>query len=230
MINLIILAMEEELNGVLSQLTNVKTIDDKYAKLYEFKINDEKYIMTLGKIGKVSTALFIGYLSAKYSIKRIFNVGTSGALNNDLHIGDVVVADEIMYHDVDVTGFNYKMGQVPKCPLKFNADKEYIASKKIKAENYSFKVHKGLIISGDTFINKTNYKKINSEILKDALCCEMESGSVAQCCYHLQIPFVIIRSISDVVTKENNDKTFDDNLNEVAINSGKVLLDLISEK
>lgn len=226
-INLIIVAMEEELNGVLTQLKRVKKIDGKYSTLYEFKIKGETYLMTLGKIGKVATAYFIGYLSSIYDIKRIFNVGTSGALKDSVKIGDIIIATQVIYHDVDVTSFNYEIGRVPSCPRAFAADEEYLKSRELKKYD-QFNVHRGLIISGDTFVNARNVNKIDEELLYAALGAEMEAGAVAQCSYLLKIPFVIIRSVSDVICNANNKQEHEVNLDEVSINAGKVLLDLIS--
>ncbi len=226
-INLIVLAMEEELNGVLKQLTSYEIIENKFGNHYKFSLNGTTYIMTLGKIGKVSTGLFLGYLSSIYDIERVFNVGTSGGLNLNLNVGDVVIASEIMYYDVDVRAFNYQLGQVPSCPLKFVPDNNYLKGKKLN--KYNFKIHHGLIVSGDNFLTKENVKdKIPGVILSKALCGEMESGAVAQSCFILKIPFIIIRSISDIILEENNKETYDNALEIASSNAGRVLIDLIN--
>lgn len=223
-VNLIICAMQEELNGILKYLKEVKKSHNKFSTIYEFINENEHYVLTLGKIGKVSTSLYIGYLSSIYEIKRVFNVGTAGALTSNVKIGDIVIATGVMFHDVDVTGFNYEEGQIPHCPKIFRPDEEYISN--INLPSYDFKIHRGLIISGDTFITKNNIKKISANILKDALCGEMESAAVGECCYFLNIPFIIIRSISDYVL-HSNEEEFDTNLNQVSLNAGKVLLAII---
>ncbi len=226
-INLIIVAMQEELDGILSQIKEYEIEKNKYTTLYKFKIKEETYYLTLGKIGKVASAFFIGYLASIYNIKRIFNVGTSGSLKDNVKIGDVIIADKISYYDVDVTSFNYELNQVPSCPKFFVPDKNYLLN---KIENkYDFKIHQGLIVSGDTFINKKNVNNIEKSLLKEALCSEMESASVAQCAYILDIPFIIIRSISDVVTEDENALKHDINLQEVSLHAGRVLLDILTK-
>lgn len=227
MVSLILLAMEEELDGVLKLLSNVKETKLKDNTIYEFKIKGKEYIMTLGKIGKVSTALFLGYLSSVYPIERVFNVGTSGALSSKVNIGDIVIADGVMYHDVDVTGFNYELGTIPGCPKVFIPDEEYLKRFNFKADEFDFKIHRGLVISGDTFITKKNVNRIPQELINSALCGEMESGSVGQCCYLLNIPFIVIRSISDYVFENVNNEAHSLNLAQVSENAGKVLLKMI---
>ena len=83
-VNLIIAAMDEEVQALLDNLPNyeVKTIDDNTA--YEFKIRDENFILVKGKIGKVYTSIFLSRLALILKIKRVFNIGTSGGVNNSL--------------------------------------------------------------------------------------------------------------------------------------------------
>lgn len=226
-ISLIIIAMDEELNAVLNELDSYDIINNELGTLYSFNKNDVNYIMTLGKIGKVSTAFFIGKLSMQYNIERIFNIGTSGALTDKIDIGDVVVASRVVYHDVDVLGFGYEEGQIPSCPKVFASDEEYIASKHFDASQHSFKIVRGLIASGDKFVTKNNYDLLSVFAKENAVCAEMESGAVAQCAYLLNVPFVVIRSISDYVLDYDNGKKMDSNMTTVCSNCAKVLLKYI---
>ncbi len=228
MVSLILLAMKEELDGVLKFLTNVKKSKLKDNTIYEFNLKGKDYIMTLGKIGKVSTGLFLGYLSSIYQIERVFNVGTAGAFTNKVNIGDIVIADGVMYHDVDVTGFNYEYGVIPGSPKTFIPDEKYLCNFDFNGNEFNFKIHRGLVISGDTFITKHNVNRIPKKLIEEALCGEMESGSVGQCCYQLKIPFIVIRSISDYVFENVNNEAHTLNLEQVSQNAGKVLMKLIS--
>lgn len=226
--NLIIIAMQEELNVLLSLLPSVEKEDSDLGTLYSFKINNIEYTLILGKIGKVFTAFNLGRIIERYDIIRIFNMGTSGAISSSLNIGDVIVANEVIYHDVDVTSFAYEYGQVPSCPISFNLDEEYI-NKHLKTNYDAFKVHRGKVISGDTFLNKNNINKIPSIILKNALCGEMEAGAIAQVAYYLNIPTIIIRTISDNIYTPSNHIDMDNNLYKACVNGSKVLIDLLGK-
>lgn len=226
-VSLIIIAMDEELNALLDALDFYEIIDDDICKRYLYKKNNINYLITLGKIGKVSTAFLIGKISSYYNIDRIINIGTSGALQCSLNIGDVVIASNIIYSDVDVTGFNYKLGQVPSMPYMYTPDEEYISSKVDNLNNLSFSIHRGLISSSDSFVTKNNYDKLPEFIKENALCAEMESGSVAQCATIINVPFIIIRSISDYVLSNNNSKQMDINMDQVCKNCAEVLIRML---
>ena len=121
-ITLIIVAMEEELQGVLNELKDYEVIESEIGNLYSFSKSGVNYILTLGKIGKVATAFHIGKLSERYKIERIFNVGTSGALTDSINVGDVVVASSVIYSDVDLKEFNYELCQMAQATLYFAPD------------------------------------------------------------------------------------------------------------
>ena len=226
-INLILIAMQEELNVLLTMLPPFKKVDTDLGELIFFNIKEEEYLLMLGRIGKVSTALILGRLYERYEIKRIFNMGTAGSLIKSINIGDIVIASEVIYHDVDVVGFNYDYGQVPGNPQIFIPDEEYISSH-LKGSYDSFKIHKGRVISGDSFLTKDNINRIPSFILEKAICGEMEAGAISQVGYNLNIPVIIIRTISDYIYAPSNGIDMDKNLKRACINGSRVLLDLIT--
>ncbi|MDD6302760.1 MAG: 5'-methylthioadenosine/adenosylhomocysteine nucleosidase [Bacillales bacterium] len=222
--SLIVAAMQVEFDALKNELDSYREIEVQNEKLLEFSLNGEYYLLGLGKIGKVSTAFFLGKLFSCLTIKRVFNIGTSGGVNSSLNISDVIIATEVGYYDVDVIDFGYQMGQVPGFPKYFTSDLNFIESKKISSK---FNIVKGLILSGDNFVSKRVYNKTILKDVKECLACEMEAGAVAQCCYSMNIPFVIIRSISDIVTKDDNNLDLDKNEKSVSTNSALVLLELI---
>ena len=93
--NLVIAAMDEEMNALLTLLPNPKKIDIKNEELYEFNINDQYYLVGRGKIGKVHTAVYLTKLFEELKIKRVFNIGTSGGVDNSLKLSDVVIANKL---------------------------------------------------------------------------------------------------------------------------------------
>lgn len=223
-VNLIIIAMDEEFEALLNNIKDYQVEDFFDNKIYSFKFNKEYFIALRGKIGKVSTAFYIGQLSMKFNIKKIYNLGTSGAYQKSLNIGDVVIASRVGYFDVDVTGFSYPMGQVPHCPRFFESESVNITNLNFDG----FKVHQGLIGSSDSFITIKNVDLFPLKEL-NPLCVEMEAGAVSQCAYLLKIPFIIIRSISDKIYEKDNSLDFDNNLKRASNNCVSVLLKLIND-
>lgn len=222
-VNLIIAAMDEEVQALLDNLPNyeVKTIDDNTA--YEFKIRDENFILVKGKIGKVYTSIFLSRLALVLKIKRVFNIGTSGGVKKGLKINDVIIATKVGYHDVDVTFFNYEIGQIPGDPRYYECDNEFVESKIIDPK-YSIK--RGIILSGDSFVTRENINSKNINV-EECLACEMESASVGQTCSQLKIPFVVIRSISDLTFEQIDLDRNSDDVVSSSTNSALVLLELI---
>lgn len=224
-LNLIVAAMDIEVQALLDNIDSYQEIDIDDSKGYRFILNNEKYLLVKGKIGKVNTAFYLGRLALNYKIKRVFNIGTSGGVDKSLKINDVIVATKVGYHDVDVTFFgDYELGQMPGSPRYFECDNDFIDSKKID-DKYSIK--RGIILSGDSFIHKGNYKSTNVYTSKDCLSCEMEAAAVGQVCYTLNIPFVVIRSISDLIFENIDEENNDNNFISSSTNSALVLLEYL---
>ncbi len=225
-INLIVAAMEVELNALLNEISQYEEIKVKGETLYRFIRNNKVYYAGLGKIGKVHTAVYLTKMIESLNIERIFNIGTSGGIKEDLTTSDVIIATKVGYYDVDVTDFSYKLGQMCSCPQYFSCDTEYVKNNLRKSE---LSLKEGIVLSGDTFMNREKYLKSNLVRLEDEIfACEMESGAVGQVCYIYNIPFVVIRSISDIVTRDNNNfEEHVSNADATSTNSAKVLLQLI---
>lgn len=225
-ISIIIIAMDEEFKYFLSGLdVDYSIINIEGEKTYYFNKNDNDYLALRGRVGKVSTAFYLGKLSETYDIKRIFNIGTSGGVDRRLKIGDIVIANKVIYHDVDATAFNYELGQVPGFPLAYECDMEYLNNKAIYHDK-TFKVHSGVIASGDSFITRKNVKSVSIKRIAP-MCVEMESASVGQSAYLMKVPFIVIRSISDLVFKKHNADDSVNNLDLACMNNVKVLLSIL---
>ena len=140
-------------------------------------------------------------------IDYIINVGVAGGIDKDINICDVVIGDRLVQHDFDFTPFNYKKGFIPNVGTYIPCDKQLIdIAKTIEMDT---KVTVGVISSGDIFIsNEQMGAKINNKF--NALCVEMEGASVAQVCYLCNVPFLVIRAISDSPYEKDNHLTFEE--------------------
>ena len=149
-------------------------------------------------VGKVNAAICTQILCDRYQVDRIINTGVAGSLCNELDIGDLVVAKDVVHHDMDVTALGYAVGQVPGLSVfAFAADENLIAKSYDAAEQINPGHTKiGRIASGDPFVAGREKK---DKIIADtgAICTEMEGAAVAHTAWRNQIPIAVIRAISD---------------------------------
>lgn len=224
-VELIILAMDEEFIHLRKRLGDqVRTETFNGEKLYLFERGKKQYVAIRGRVGKVATAFHIGKLSEIYAIRRIFNLGTSGGYSKKLSIGDVVIADRVIYHDVDACEFGYAKGQVPGFPCEYFCEQH----KAIVSDQRDYNIFRGRVASGDSFITDKNRTRFPLDEM-DPLCVEMEAGAVAQCAYLMNIPFVVIRSISDLVYKISNAEDSEFNLDIASEHCIDVLFMMIDD-
>ncbi len=160
--------------------------------------NVESVVVTSG-VGKVNAAACAQILITHFNVDRLINTGVSGAIHDDLEVGDIVISTDCMEHDVDVTGFGYQYGVIPRMSTSiFVADETLIklALDASTKEVTDHKTIKGRIVSGDQFISSNERKLF---ILKhfNASTTEMEGAAIAHVAHLNNIPFVIIRSMSD---------------------------------
>ena len=225
----IIGAMEEEVKGLLSKMENVTTINKCGTTLYHGNLLSLDVVLLQCGIGKVAAAVGTTILIDQFSPDYVINTGSAGGLSYDLNVGDVIISQEVRYHDVDVTLFGYEYGQIPKMPAGFTPDKKLVdfalqAAKKITDIN----ITDGLIVSGDSFIHDENdVDRIKSK-LPPMKATEMEAAAIAQVCYMSKTPFLIIRSVSDVPGKESK-HSFEEFLIVAAKNSEKLILQILEE-
>lgn len=195
----IIFAMDEELNALLKYLEIEKEYNIFDLKFYEGRINDNRCILTKVGIGKVNSARGTQILIDNMSVDIIINIGVAGGISNTLKVCDIVVGEKLVQHDFDITAFNHEKGYIPNVGVYIESDNYLInIAKRIEMDN----IHYGIIASGDIFCTeKSMSEKINKKF--NALCTEMEGASIAQVCYLSNIPFIVIRSISDIPNNDN---------------------------
>jgi len=224
----IIFPMEEEINAIKEYLTVTKETKIYELTFIEGLISDKECVIVEGGVGKVNAARTAQILIDNFKIDYLLNVGVAGGIDESLNVGDIVIGQRLVQHDFDITAFDHKKGYIPNIGDYINADEELVnlANKVIKnTENTHVKT--GTIASGDIFITDQNIsKEINKEF--DALCVEMEGASIAQVAKLCNIPFLILRSISDV-PNNNNKVTYEEFLEESTKIIAKVVNNLLKE-
>jgi len=194
----IIGAMEEELEP-LFKLMKLDNILNKANMVFNSgTLFGNKVVAVISGIGKVNAGICTQILIDDFKVSSVINIGIAGGTGVNVLPGDVVIANNLVQHDMDTSAFGDEIGQVPRVDtFDFPCDeylikKALIACSEIKEHNFFV----GRIVTGDQFINDTEKLRwLNDKF--GALACEMEGGSIAQVCYLNNIPFVIIRSISD---------------------------------
>ena len=149
-------------------------------------------------VGKVNAALCVQILCDCFGVTHLVNTGIAGSLSNELDIGDLVVSKDAMYHDFDCGGFGYPHGKVPGMDvIAFPANETMMHYALTAGEQvHPGHIKVGRVATGDQFICD---KAVKNTIIENtqALCTEMEGGAIAQAAYRNEVPFVIIRAISD---------------------------------
>lgn len=212
----IIAAMEEEIRLLTETLKNKQHITIANQQFYEGQIHDLDVVLVQSGIGKVNatiaTALLINHFDAEF----IINTGSAGGIGKDLKVGDLVVSTRLAYNDADARVFGYEFGQIPQMPAKFIADSNYCDLAEEVGMHLGWKVHKGEVVSGDSFIASSERIKETLNYFPNALVTEMEGTAVAQTCYQFDVPFIVVRAVSDTADEEAN-ISFD----EFVIQAGK---------
>lgn len=194
----IIGAMDVEVATLKKDMTIERTLSRASMDFFEGKIGSTDVVVVKSGIAKVNAGICVQILADEFHVTHIINTGVAGSMDAKINIGDIVLSTDACYHDVDATIFGYKRGEVPQMGrLEFQAD-EWLRNKAkeaIKAANPELGIFEGRVISGDQFIGGDVSKKPLEQF--GALCTEMEGAAIAQASYLNNIPFVIIRAISD---------------------------------
>ncbi|KRL21568.1 MTA SAH nucleosidase [Lentilactobacillus kisonensis DSM 19906 = JCM 15041] len=221
--------MDEELAILKEALDNGSTEHYGNNDFFIGQIHHQKLVIVKSGIGKVQAGITAAILIDHFKVDSVINSGSAGGIGEGLSIGDVVVSSETAYHDVDVTAAGYEMGQLPNFPARFPADRQ-LADKILQAaKDNNVVTHRGLVVSGDQFVADP---KVIAEIKKnfpDALCSEMEGAAVGQVAYENDVPYVVIRAMSDV-GDENANVNFDQFIVSAGKQSGQMLIDFFKNE
>lgn len=195
----IIGAMELEVEELKSKLTDKKITQKAGMEFNEGILNGTSVVVVRSGIGKVNAALCVQILADIFHVTHVINTGVAGSLNAGLDIGDIVISRDAIHHDMDVTIFGYQLGEVPQMGCReFAADDHLITLAQESCARVNPDIHAiiGRVVSGDQFISSKDVKeRLISNFQGD--CAEMEGASIAHGAHLNQIPFVIIRAISD---------------------------------
>ncbi|MGE8548800.1 MAG: 5'-methylthioadenosine/adenosylhomocysteine nucleosidase [Alcaligenes sp.] len=194
----IIVAMHEELEVVLARLQDARTRHRAGMTFHCGAYLGKAVVAVVCGVGKVNAAACTQLLISEFSVGRIINIGIAGGLAPGIVPGDVVIADTLVQHDMDVQALGLPPGQIFRLDtFDFPADPALLAIARQAAQRIEgHRVHVGRIVTGDQFVACNDKIQWLTRTF-GALACEMESAAIAHVCYLNSLPFVCIRSISD---------------------------------
>ena len=195
----IIGAMDVEVASLKDIMAEPQVISLAGMDFYAGLIDEKEIVVVKSGIGKVNAAICTQILADKFHVSAVINTGVAGSLNNDIDICDIVVSTSAQQHDMDVTPLGYDKGIIPDMKTsEFPADKGLIHLAKISAESAKLdvNVYEGKVVSGDQFIGTQDAKRYLRQTFGGD-CAEMEGASIAHAAFLNNIPFLIIRAISD---------------------------------
>lgn len=220
-------AMQEEIAPILSNFSEYQTIEYAQNTFYFAKFGEHDLVIAYSKIGKVNSAVTATLMIEKFACEIMFFVGVAGALNPDLHIGDIIYATFTAQHDLDLTAFGHPHGFVPGINIFEHTDDKLNQIANAVANKHNIKIKPAVIVSGDQFICNNEKKDwIRNTFNADAV--EMEGAGVAQVCAMIGVPFLMFRVISD---EANNaaEVDFDKFLEQSSEISARFLINMLEE-
>jgi len=220
-------AMPEEIAPILKIVGEYTRTEYAGNSYYEANYKGSALVIAYSKIGKVFSTLTAATMIEHFGCQKLLFSGVAGGINPSLKIGDLIVATQLSQHDLDITAFGHPMGFVPGGSVFVEADRELIALSKEVACELGKTVQEGTIATGDQFVHDA---KIKENIVKhfnaDAL--EMEGGSVAVVCNALNVPFFILRAISDTADTDAS-FSFDEFMESSAIISAEFVMKMVDK-
>ncbi|MBE4908070.1 5'-methylthioadenosine/S-adenosylhomocysteine nucleosidase [Bacillus luteolus] len=225
----IIGAMEEEVTILRETIENREDTTIAGCEFTTGTIHGQEVILLKSGIGKVNAAMSTTLLLQNFNPTYVINTGSAGGYLESLNVGDIVISSEVRHHDVDVTAFNYEYGQVPGLPAAFSADQKLVdIAEKCASTIENVQVVKGLIATGDSFMNDPERVEFVRTKFTELYAVEMEAAAIAQVCFQFGTPFVITRALSDIAGKESN-VSFENFLETAAVNSSTIVIKIVEE-
>lgn len=220
----IIGAMDEEVISLKRKMHVTEQREIAGMNFFIGTVGDKEVVVVRCNIGKVSAAICAQILVDIFNIEYVINTGVAGGLYPELSIGDIVVASDTVEHDMDASAVGNPKGEIPHMQRAcFEVNNKLVTVAQSAAESLKgdHKVFVGRVVSDDQFICSIRVKEeINSTFT--AYCAEMEGAAIAHTCFLNQVPFVMIRTISDKAD-QSADVNFEDFVDLSAKNASRMI-------
>lgn len=224
----IIGAMDQEVKILKEKLSSPMSWERAGVLFVSGTLGKHDVIVVRSGIGKVAASVTTSLLIQQYGVNMVINTGSAGGIGEGLQVGDIVFSERLAYFDVDVTAFGYDYGQLPAgMPLYFEASKYIINEMKKAAAKTGQQVRSGLIVTGDSFINNPDKISKIKFHFPEALACEMEGAAIAQTAHQFNIPFLVVRAISDTADHQAT-MSFDEFIDEAGKRSAEMVIEFLN--
>ncbi|MDH0675132.1 5'-methylthioadenosine/adenosylhomocysteine nucleosidase [Empedobacter sp. GD03861] len=211
-------AIPQEINGVVNLLTNKQEHKIGRRSYFTGELNNQKVVVVYSRVGKVAASATVTTLILEFKVSELIFTGVAGGIHADVKIGDIVLGQSLIQHDMNAQPLfpAYEIPMLGKAYFEADSSQLQVATTAIleileeqhlhnvisekdldKFNIHQPQLHVGLIGSGDLFFSTNSQKEKLQQNLPEMLCVEMEGAAVAQVCYEFDIPFIIIRTISD---------------------------------
>ncbi len=214
-------AMQEEIQALLNHLEHTEQYTKGKRDYYKGILFGKEAVLVFSRWGKVASATTATQLINDFDVDELIFTGVAGAISTDLNIGDIVIGKQLVQHDMNASPL-YDIFEIPLLHKTFfetdlDKRKQLTDACQLFIKNYTDvisenearnlqitdpKVIIGDITSGDQFISKQSQVSFITTHLQSVVCAEMEGAAVAQVCYEYEVPFSIIRIISDKANSE----------------------------
>lgn len=218
-------AMREEIDPILETVGMYTTNEYAGNVFYECTYGGHELVIAYSKIGKVFSAITASVMIERFHAEKLLFSGVAGGISKELHIGDLIMASALCQHDVDITAFGHPSGFIPEGTLMIESDRALRSIAKSVASDMGIALKEGVIATGDQFVASAERKAwIETTFKADAL--EMEGASVACVCQNFNVPFFVLRAISDTADGGASED-FDAFLKTSAQVSAKFILEMV---
>jgi adenosylhomocysteine nucleosidase len=214
MLTALVSAMPQELAALLAQLDTAHSTPHAGRQFHRGRLHGHPVVLVLSGIGKVAAATTAALLVERFEVDRLVFTGVAGGLGAAVRVGDVVVADELLQHDMDASPL-FPRWEVPltgrarfatdpaltqalaEAAARVVEDPGHFGPDAVALGVEAPRLHRGLVVSGDRFVSTTAESRALQQSLPDALAVEMEGAALAQVCHDLGVPFAVLRTVSD---------------------------------
>jgi len=222
----ILSAMAEEMKRYLDTCTVDRTQARAGLRMHEAGHAGHDLVLVRSGVGKVNAALCTQLIVERYDPDAVVCTGTAGALHDGLDIGDIVVAEDCVQHDLHVEFLSLPRGQIPFSDLRFFSASPALVERAQTVPLTDRTIRPGRVCTGDRFVQDPSARaEIHASLEGD--CVEMEGAAVGQVCTLNDVPFLLVRAISDRADGDS-DVDFQAFLHEAADASAQVVLHLLN--
>jgi adenosylhomocysteine nucleosidase len=226
----IVAAMQEELDALLGLFPSHEELVHFKTRLFKVRHGAQEVVIVQSGMGKVNAACTLALLLSDFAPACVINIGCAGGLHPDQEILDLVVPREILYTDVDVTPLGVVPGQMPGSPARFHSSPQLMTCflDIVQIRGDAPRCHHGILGSADAFIHtEAQVQAIHARFDNAVDCVDMEGAAIAHVCTRFDVPFLILRALSDVSGKGEAAVDFQSFLRKASANSASLCLALV---